>query len=356
MEATMTDDTRLEAAADQLTQILNAGCLSLMMSLGHRAGLFSTLATTGPVTTDGLATAAGLDERYVREWLGAMTVGRIVEHDPDAASYWLDSAHAALLTDDGVANIAAFAQYVPVLGGVEDDLLTWFREGGGVPYSRFPRFHEVMAADSGQTVLGALQPTILPLVPGLTERLGSGIDVLDVGCGRGLAMIQLAGAFPNSRFTGLDLSAEAIERARSDAAGLPNLEFVVADATTLGSLWPKGSFDLITTFDAIHDQGHPTEMVRGIRELLREDGVYLAQDINTSGSHHGDLDHPLGPFLYTISCMHCMTVSLAQDGEGLGAAWGVPAAKALLKQSGFGTVQVHVLPHDDQNAYYVCTP
>ena len=96
-------------------------------------------------------------------------------------------------------------------------------------------------------------------------------------------------------------------------------------------------------------------MVRGIRELLREDGVYLAQDINTSGSHHGDLDHPLGPFLYTISCMHCMTVSLAQDGEGLGAAWGVPAAEALLKQSGFGTVQVHLLPHDDQNAYYVCT-
>jgi SAM-dependent methyltransferase len=254
-----------------------------------------------------------------------------------------------------VANIAAFTQYVSVLGGVEDDLLTCFREGGGVPYSRYPRFQEVMAADSGQTVLGALQPTILPLVPGLTERLESGIDVLDVGCGRGLAMMQLAVAFPSSRFTGLDLSTEAIERARSDAGGLPNLEFVVADATGLGSVWPHASFDLITTFDAIHDQGHPTEMVRGIRELLREDGVYLAQDINTSGSHHGDLDHPLGPFIYTISCMHCMTVSLAQDGEGLGAAWGVPAAEALLKQAGFGTVQVHLLPHDDQNAYYVCT-
>ena len=202
------------------------------------AGLFSTLATTGPVTSDGLATAAGLDERYVREWLGAMTVGRIVEHDPDAASYWLDAAHAALLTDDGVANIAAFTQYVSVLGGVEDDLLTCFREGGGVPYSRYPRFQEVMAADSGQTVLGALQPTILPLVPGLTERLESGIDVLDVGCGRGLAMMQLAEAFPNSRFTGLDLS-HGGDRTRSAATppGLPNLEFVVADATGLGSVW-----------------------------------------------------------------------------------------------------------------------
>ena len=213
MDATMTDEARLEAAADELTQILNAGCLSLMLSLGHRAGLFSTLATTGPVTSDGLATAAGLDERYVREWLGAMTVGRIVEHDPDAASYWLDAAHAALLTDDGVANIAAFTQYVSVLGGVEDDLLTCFREGGGVPYSRYPRFHEVMAADSGQTVLGALQPTILPLVPGLTERLESGIDVLDVGCGRGLAMMQLAEAFPNSRFTG----PRSLRRRRSNA-------------------------------------------------------------------------------------------------------------------------------------------
>jgi SAM-dependent methyltransferase len=351
---TQLDAHRLDQTMERLVQVLNDGCLALMISVGHRTGLFAALASSGPTTSAGLAEAAGLQERYVREWLGAMTVGRIAAHDPEAGTYWLDAEHAALLTDAGPFNLAATAQFVPVLAGVEDQLVACFEEGGGVPYEAFPRFHEVMEADSAQTVLAALDEAILPLVPGLVERLRAGIDVLDVGCGRGRALRHLAQRFPASRFTGLDLSPAAVAYAERAADDRPNLEYLVGDATALGDHWPAGSFDLVTTFDAVHDQAHPAAMLSGIHEVLREGGTYLAQDINASGSHHGDLDHPMGPFLYTISCMHCMTVSLAQGGDGLGAAWGRPLAERMLRDAGFESVEAHQLPHDDQNLYYVC--
>lgn len=353
--ATQPDADRLERTTERLVQILNDGCLTLLISVGHRTGLFETLATTGPTTSTGLAERAGLQERYVREWLGAMTVGHLVEHEPSTATYRLDAEHAGLLTSAGPFNLAATAQFVPVLAAVEDELVTCFRQGGGVPYGAYPRFHEVMEADSAQTVLAALETAILPLVPGLTERLADGIDVLDVGCGRGRALAQLARSYPRSRFTGLDLSPDALAYAESLAGDLGNLSFVGGDATRLVEVFAASSFDLVTTFDALHDQAHPAAVLAGIRTLLRPEGLYLAQDINTSGSHHGDIDHPLGPFLYTISTMHCMTVSLAQGGDGLGAAWGRPRAERMLAEAGFGQVAVHRLPHDDQNLYYVCT-
>lgn len=292
----------------------------------------------------------------MREWLGAMTVGCLVAHDPATGRYRLPAAHADLLTDAGDANVAAFAQYLGVLAGVEDELVDCFRAGGGVPYSSYPRFQEVMEADSAQTVVAALLDDVLPLVPGLDGRLAAGIDVLDVGCGRGRALAVLAREFPRSRFHGLDLSAEAIDHLREEHADLPALQGHVGDASALPAPWDAESFDLVTTFDAIHDQADPAAVVRGIREVLRPDGVYLAQDIHTSGTHAGDLDHPLGPFLYTISTMHCLTVSLARGGAGLGAAWGRPAAEALLAESGFGRVSTHLLPHDEQNAWYVARP
>ncbi len=241
-----------------------------------------------------------------------------------------------------------------MLASVEDQVLECFRHGGGVPYEAFPRFHEVMEAESAQTVLAALEEAILPLVPGLTERLRQGIDVLDVGCGRGRALQVMARLFPASRFTGVDFSPDAIAYAAEKSADLPNLDYRIGDATRLEALWPTPSFDLVTTFDAVHDQAHPAAMLEGIRRLLRPGGSYLAQDIDSSGSHDGDRDLPLGPFLYTISCLHCMTVSLAQGGDGLGAAWGRPTAERMLAEAGFGSVAAHLLPHDDQNVYYVC--
>ena len=349
------DQVKAETFAERMVGVLNEGAIALMTSIGHRTGLFDAMAGLPPSTSEQIGSAAGLNERYVREWLGAMVVGGIVEHDPKNATYHLPREHGAFLTRAASPdNIAAFAQYIPLLGSVEDGIVESFKNGGGVPYSAFPRFHEVMPEDSGQTVLPALTEHILPLVPGLVERLEKGIDVLDVGCGSGRALNLMARTFPNSRFLGYDLSEEAIARARTEAQehGTMNARFEVKDAATLDE---EARYDLITTFDAVHDQADPAAVLKGIANALREDGIYLMQDIAGSSHPHNNLDHPIGPFLYTISCMHCMTVSLAQGGEGLGAMWGEEKAKDMLEEAGFTKVEVEQLPHDFQNYYYIAT-
>ncbi len=183
------DQARAEAFADKMLGMLNSGALALMTSVGHRTGLFDAMAAAPASTSAQIAALAGLNERYVREWLGAMVTGGVVEHDPANGEYLLPGEHAASLTRAAAPdNIAAFAQYIAVLGGVEDRIVECFSNGGGVPYSSYPRFHEVMAEDSGQTVVAALNDAILPLAPGLVESLTRGIDVLDVGCGSGGAL------------------------------------------------------------------------------------------------------------------------------------------------------------------------
>ncbi|PMR76492.1 class I SAM-dependent methyltransferase [Billgrantia endophytica] len=342
----------------RFVRALNEGALLQLISLAHRCGLLGHLADGEPVTSSELAAKARLDERYVREWLGGATVAALVEHDPQAMTYRLPPEHAALLTDGGEANLAVFSQYLPLMGRVEDDVLECFRHGGGVPYTCYARFHEVMAEDSGQTVLPVLLDAILPLAPELPARLAQGIDVLDLGCGRGLALMKLAERFPASRFTGYDLSREAIGWATERAArrGLTNLRFEQRDLSDFDRTAPAQRHDLVTTFDAIHDQAHPLNLLKGIRRTLRGEGVYLAQDIHSSSHHHGDRDHPMGTLLYTLSIMHCMSVSLAQGGEGLGTMWGQEKAREYFAKAGFGNIEVHRLPHDIQNDYWVLRP
>jgi 2-polyprenyl-3-methyl-5-hydroxy-6-metoxy-1,4-benzoquinol methylase len=351
---------KVEAFAGRMLDVLNSGAIALMTSIGHRTGLFDAMSTLPPSTSGEVAEAAELNERYVREWLGAMVVGRIVECDPTGANgsegeprYSLPPEHAACLTRAAAPdNIAVFAQYIPLLGAVEDKIIECFKSGGGVPYDEYDRFHEVMAEDSGQTVVPALLDHILPLKPGLTGRLEEGIDVLDIGCGAGRALNLMAETYPNSRFTGYDLSDEAISTARAEAErrSLKNVTFETRDLTTFDE---RHRYDLVTAFDAIHDQKTPDNVLAGVARALRPDGTFLMQDIAGSSHHHNNMDHPVGPLLYTVSCMHCMSVSLAQDGMGLGAMWGEEKAREMLRAAGFASVEVKKLDHDFQNNFYI---
>jgi len=350
------DTAKAQAFAERLLTILNDGALCLMISIGHRTGLLDAMRDAAPSSSAEIAARAGLSERYVREWLGAMVTGRIVNIDPARNRFSLPPEHAAFLTRAaGADNIGVFAQYIALLGSVEDEIVECFKKGGGVPYARFPRFHEVMAEDSGQSVLSSLESHIVPLVPGLREKLTSGIHVLDLGCGRGRIINRLAELYPKSRFTGMDLSSEAVLSAWAEAAQkkLRNIEFIVTDLSHFDESAEVESFDLIATFDAIHDQAKPLNVLRGIHRALRSDGVYLMQDIKGSSDIYNNLNHPLGPALYTISCMHCMTVSLAQNGEGLGAMWGEEKTREYLAKAGFRSAEKKELAHDIQNNWYV---
>ena len=350
------NDARAEAFAEKMIGVLNNGALALMISVGHRTRLFDVLAKLDPATSTEIARAAQLNERYVREWLGALVTGQVIEYDAPAQTYFLPREHAASLTRNAVpANLAATMQFLPVLAAVEDQIVECFQKGGGVPYSAYPRFQEVMAEESAMTVAPALLDAIIPLVPGLSERLQAGIEVLDVGCGRGHALNLLAQAFPKSNFTGYDFSVEGLATARTEAnqMGLNNVRFVFLDAAEMRD---NARYDLITAFDAIHDQAKPRQVLKGIAKALRPDGIFLMQDIRASSHVHQNMDHPVGPFTYTVSCLHCMTVSLALGGEGLGAAWGEEKALELLAEAGFRDLRVHQLPHDFLNNFYVAKP
>lgn len=347
------DPAAAERFTERFVDMLNGGAVAVMTAVGHRTRLFDTMAALPPSTSHAIADAAGLAERYVREWLACMVTGRIVTHDPATASYHLPPEHAAILTRDApLGNFAVPARFVAQMGAVQDLVVDCLQTGGGTSYDQYPCFHEVMAEDSGQTVVPQLFETLLPLAPGLTERLEQGIDVMDAGCGRGLALLAMAERYPASRFVGLDLCADAIGYANGVVAerGLDNIHFAVRDLSTYDA---EGAFDLVTSFDAVHDQKDPWGLVRTLHRALRPGGIYFMQDIGGSARLENNLDFAFAPLLYAISTAHCTPVSIGQGGPGLGTMWGWETALACLEEAGFAEVTKHVLPHDPMNVWFV---
>ncbi|MEU8487441.1 class I SAM-dependent methyltransferase [Streptomyces sp. NPDC048641] len=345
------DPDRAEKFAGRMVQVVNDACLGYLCSLGHRTGLFDAMAPLPPSTSVQIAKAADLDERYVREWLGGLTVAGVVEYRPDDGTYRLPPEHAASLTRAaGPENMASLLQDLALLGIVEDEVLDAFRKGGGVPYSSYPRFQELQAEETGRVYDVALVDTIIPLAPGLPERLRAGIDALDIGTGQGHAVNLLAQAFPASRFRGVDISRTGIAAARAEAErlGLDNVRFDVVDTADLA-----GTYDLITAFDVIHDLARPARTLDAVAAALRDDGVFLMGDISASSNLEENTGHPLGPALYTFSVFYCMTVSLGEGGAGLGAVWGRQRALQMLGDAGFGDIDVEQVEGDILNVYYV---
>lgn len=358
--STSFDSERASAFARRMTDILNHAAVALMISIGHRTGLFDVMAqlesspeTRGGATSSAIAQRAGLHERYVREWLAALATAGIVELDSAASAYRLPAEHAASLTRAArPRNAAASCQWIAVLAGVESAVVDCFAAGGGVETDAFERFHAVMAEESDRTVVAALRSTLLPSVPGLVARLDAGAELLDVGCGSGRALAEMAAAFPRSRFVGIDSSEQAIDAARCGARmrGLDNLAFERRDAAELRD---EARFDVITAFGAIHELTHPEVVLAAIARALRPGGVFLMQNVAGTGDVSLDCAHPLAPFLYAVSCIHGLGVSLARDGEGLGTMWGEPAARRMLRDAGLCEIVANDLPHDAVHRYFV---
>jgi SAM-dependent methyltransferase len=347
-----TTEQEASTVLDRLVQILDDGGIAVLTSIGHTTGLFETMAALPAATSAQVADAAGLDERYVREWLGGVVAAGFVDYDPVEATYALREDHAPFLTGPTAGNVARSMRYVTLMGQVTPLVVERFRTGGGLTYSDYPGLHDVMAEDSAAVNDAALIETIIPLT-GLVGRLETGLDVADVGCGEGHAVNLLGRAFPRSRFTGLDFSSEALAKARAEAVawGLTNVEFVECDVTHLDAV---AAYDLVTAFDAIHDQAHPAAVLSAIHSALRAGGTFLMVDVNASSHVEENLDHPMGAFLYAISTVHCMSVSLGQGGVGLGTVWGVQLAEQMLHEAGFAEVVRHELEDDPLNAYFVC--
>ena len=346
------DRKRVQEFARKLFGHYTSGMLALMVDVGHKTGLFEA-AAKGPATSAELAERARLNERYVREWLGAIVTGGIMEYDPASGAYVLPAEHAVCLTGTSSRNLASNSQLLAMLAKRLPAVLECFKSGGGVPYSEFrPDFTDYMDASWRLLYDGLLLKGFLPVVDGLPERLAAGIRVADLGCGTGHAVNLMAKEYPASDFVGYDIAADAIERAREEARQmtLSNARFEVADVARLPA---KDQFELITSFDAIHDQRDPAAVLRNAATALTRDGVYLAIEPRASSKLEENVQNPFAPWMYGVSVLHCMTVSLALGGAGLGTVWGEQTARRLLAEAGFGSVEAVDAP-GPQNTIFIC--
>jgi SAM-dependent methyltransferase len=352
-QATSSDQAAADRFASRMVNVMNDAAVALLVSIGHQTLLFDVLASLPPASSTTIADAAGLDERYVREWLGGLACAGIVTYEARTQEYALPAHHAPALTRaGGIKNVAKAAPKIAILGEVEQRIIACFRNGGGLPYSAFPRFHAVRAEEACALIDASLVDEILPLVHGLPERLRAGIDLADFGCGSGHAINVMARAYPASRFTGLDFAEPAIAAARVETAalGAPNATFLTRD---LASLDLVDAFDAITVFDAVHDQVRPARVLANIHRALRPGGALLMADIKASSNLEDNIEIPWAPLSYTISTMHCMTVSLAGGGTGLGNMWGRQLATSMLIDAGFEHVEVREIETDPVSDYYI---
>ncbi len=352
--------------SEKMIDILNYGAINLAMAIGYRTGLFDIMDEfDSPQTIDKISESAGLNSRYVKEWLGVMTTAEIIELSQTENAenrYFLPKNWGDLLTRRaGNSNLGIYTQEIPLLTRCAmEAVIDGFNTGEGISYDHYPKFQAFMSQLANAKHRQVLVNTFLPSVDNgrIIQRLESGIQVCDLGCAEGVAVILMAEAFPQSRFVGIDISPEVIDEARIKARQqkIENLDFLVLDAADLKSKREmKGLFDYVTAFDAIHDQTRPLDVLRGVNHMLTPDGRFSMVDIAANSNLADNMTHPMGPFLYTVSLMHCMPVGLVGGGTGLGMMWGREKAVEMLRDAQFQKVQVLEMPDDPFNLHFFCS-
>lgn len=356
IEALPLDEAKLEAFMGKVIGDVSGTMVTLFCSIGDRLGLFRTLAAEGPATAAELAGRAGIDERYATEWLRGLTAAGYLERESDSGRYVLPAEHApALAHEGGPMFVGGCYEMLPGMARTFDGLVDAFRAGGGVPQQAYDRsIWEGMQRFTDTWFENHLLQEWLPAVPHLQAKLEAGTVLADVGCGAGRAILKLAEAFPNSSFVGYDAFEGQLERAHehAKAAGFGDrVRFELLDV----SQGLPDTYEIVTTFDVIHDAVDPEGLVRAIHAGTKPDGSYLMLEINCADRHEDNVG-PLAAMFYGISVFYCMTTSLANGGAGLGTC-GMPEAKVreLCTGAGFGSVER--LPIENPfNAIYEARP
>jgi SAM-dependent methyltransferase len=334
---------------------VTAGQMGTLATIADRLGLWRHLADGGPATSAAFAARAGIAERYAREWLSAMACHGYVAYDDATKAFALPPEQAFVLADaDSPFYLASVFPMIQSYWANLDLLTAAFRTGGGVPqdaygadwmcgFERFtrPGFRNNFAQDW------------VPALPQADAALRAGGSVADIGCGNGQALLFLAQGYPAATLVGYDAYPPAIAAANANAAaaGLADrVRYAVCDATQ----GIPGQFDLITTFDVVHDMARPRPALKEIRQALKPDGTYFMQEFNFSGDLQANIDHPLGigAFGYSASVNYCMTQALAAGGEGTGTCMGEDKARALADEAGFTHFRRIDFPQNPFNLFY----
>lgn len=346
------DETKVEAFMEKLVGDFSSVMTFTLCTLGDRLGLFKELAENGPASGEELAKRANVHERYATEWLRGMASGGYLELDRASGRFSLPPEHApALAQESGPMFFGGPFQMLPGAIGVLDQLTESFRSGGGVKQAEYnDDWWDGMQRFTNGWFENLLTQVWIPAMPDVQKKLEEGAHCADIGCGSGRASIKLATAYPSTTHAGYDIADAQLERARTNAkaSGLGDrVRFEKLDAAQ--GLPEK--YDLITTFDVIHDAADPLGLMKAIREGLKDDGIYVCLDINCADDH-ADNEGPLAAMFYGFSVLYCMTTSLANGGAGLGTC-GLPEAKVreFAGQAGFSDVRKVPLEDPFNNIY-----
>lgn len=353
MEKEETNQSQDNTFTDKIVTILNNAMTGIMISIGHKTHLFDTLAKLPPSTLPEIIQSTGLHQRYLLEWLCTMVVSGIIDYNTDSKKFSFPQEHAQVISRQaGYKNLASYTQWISPLASVEDKVVECFKHGGGVGYEYYTDFLELLSVNANLKYTALLANKILPSIPEIHDNLMNGIDVLDVGCGYGDAALIIASSYPKSKITGIDISEQCILKATAEAKKLllNNVSFQIKKIENLST---DKKYNLISAFDFIHDTAQPYNVLESIFDALVDDGIFLMVDIKASSNIEDNLDHPMAPLLYAVSTLHCMTVSLAENGIGLGTMWGEEKALELLKKVGFKSVDVFKIEADSFNSYFV---
>ena len=345
------DQAKTEAFLGKVLTDTSGMTTTIMASIGDRLGLFQQLAH-GPATSAQLATRADINERYAREWLGAMASAGYVEYDPASERFTLPAEHLPVLAQEhGPIFFGGIHQMLAGMIGPLNQLIQAFQHGGGVPQSAYDHnMWEGLERYTAGWFENLLIPVWVPAMPEVQARLERGALLADVGCGRGKALIKLAQAFPRSRYVGYDIFEPTIAQATAQAQAAGVADRVRFEHRDVSAGLPE-QYDVITTFDVIHDAIDPRGLLRTIRQALRPDGRYVCLDINCAEHLEGNAG-PLGSLFYGFSVLYCMTTSLSGHGEGLGTV-GLPEGKLqeLSREAGFSSVRRVPLENPFNNLY-----
>ena len=349
------DMGKLQSFAFKVVGDVTAQQMGPLSTVGDRLGLFKTLATSGPVTSEEFADRARINERYGREWLAAMACHGYLAYDDATKRFTLPPEHAMVLanTESPLYLTGLIEMSQPFWANI-DLLADAFKHGGGVPQERiggdfwcaFERFTRTGFRNN-------LAQDWIPAMPTVDATLRAGGTVVDIGCGNGQALLFLARGYPEATLVGYDNYAPAIEAANANArdAGLANrVRYELCDVAQ----GIPGQYDLITTFDVVHDMPRPRPAMKEFKKALKPGGTYFVVEINLSGDLQENLDHPLGigAFGYSASANYCMTQALAVGGEGTGTCMGEAKMREFADEAGFTHFRRLDFPGNPFNIFY----
>ena len=357
-QGTAPDPEKLKAYAKQVFGALGGAMTSTMIWLGDRLGLYRVLSEVEALDSEALAARTGLSERWLREWLYQQGAAGVLEYRGEGRFALSPEGRAVLADERHPAFGCGFFSHLPQTLGVAERLPEAFQTGIGLPYDAFgPEGARGIERGFAPFYRSLFVPLTVPRVEGLRERLEAGVRVADVGCGAGIALVELARAFPESEYHGYDLSQHALERAESNRreAGLSNVRFHDVRAEPLPD---DGRYDFVMTIDCLHDMTDPATAIAHIRQAIAEDGLWLIADIKAKEGYEANAEsNPMAAMMYGTSVLTCMSSALSEPGGlGLGTL-GLPESllRQMVAEGGFTRFENLDLGHP-VNAFYLARP